>query len=68
MVVLGIIENVVLLILEEIFGKKVGVDFGLGMNFEFLREGEVIEDFMFFDRIILGGIDVKSISLLEFLY
>ncbi|ABG51491.1 GDP-mannose 6-dehydrogenase [Trichodesmium erythraeum IMS101] len=67
-VVPGTTENVVLPILEETSGKKAGVDFGLGMNPEFLREGEAIEDFMFLDRIILGGIDAKSISLLELLY
>ena len=43
-------------------------EFGLGMNPEFLREGDAIEDFMNPDRIVLGYEDVRTLNLLERLY
>lgn len=67
-VVPGTTDDVVGPILEECSGKKVGVDFGLGMNPEFLTEGVAIRDFMFPDRIVLGGVDQRSLALLEALY
>jgi UDPglucose 6-dehydrogenase/GDP-mannose 6-dehydrogenase len=67
-VVPGTTDGVVLPILEESSGKKAGVDFGVGMNPEFLREGEAIEDFMSPDRIVLGGIDEQTLDLLAELY
>jgi UDPglucose 6-dehydrogenase len=42
--------------------------FGLGMNPEFLREGEAIEDFMEPDRIVLGYEDEKTLEQLEAVY
>jgi UDPglucose 6-dehydrogenase/GDP-mannose 6-dehydrogenase len=54
-------------ILEETSGKKLG-EFGLGMNPEFLREGEAIEDFMEPDRIVFGYEDPKTLSRLEEMY
>ena len=43
-------------------------EFGLGMNPEFLREGEALEDFLYPDRIVLGYEDEKTLGLLEKLY
>ena len=67
-VVPGTTDQVVIPILEAASGKKAGKDFGVGMNPEFLREGEAIRDFLFPDRIVLGGMDEKSIEVLEKLY
>jgi UDPglucose 6-dehydrogenase len=67
-VVPGTTTDVVLPILEEASGKTAGEDFGVGMNPEFLREGEAIEDFMHPDRIVLGAIDKRSTDVLDRLY
>ena len=67
-VVPGTSDEVVLPIVEEASGKKAGEAFGVGMNPEFLKEGEAIVDFMNPDRIVLGGIDDKALSVMEELY
>jgi len=54
--------------LEAAAGKRAGMDFGVGMNPEFLSEGEAVHDFMFPDRIVLGGNDARSLDALEELY
>jgi UDPglucose 6-dehydrogenase/GDP-mannose 6-dehydrogenase len=38
------------------------------MNPEFLSEGSAVHDFMFPDRLVLGGIDERSIDVLDRLY
>ena len=67
-VVPGTTDQHVLPALEEASGKTAGPDFGLGMNPEFLSEGEAVRDFMFPDRIVLGGIDARTLETLEELY
>ena len=67
-VVPGTTDDVVTPLLEEGSGKKAGVGFGVGMNPEFLREGEAVQDFLFPDRIVLGGIDKRTLDVLEDLY
>lgn len=53
--------------LEKISGKKLG-KFGLGMNPEFLREGEAVNDFLYPDRIVLGFENLETKKHLEELY
>lgn len=67
-VVPGTTDDVVLPILTKHSGKKAGSDFGVGMNPEFLREGSAINDFMYPDRIVVGGIDEQSRNKLAEVY
>jgi UDPglucose 6-dehydrogenase len=67
-VVPGTTENVVLPILEAASGKKAGIDFGVGMNPEFLTEGEAVSDFLSPDRIVLGGLDDRSVDTMAAAY
>lgn len=63
----GVTDTVVRGVLEKTSGKKLG-QFGLGMNPEFLREGDAISDFMEPDRIVLGHEDDKTRTFLGELY
>ena len=67
-VIPGTTENVIKPILEESSGKKCGIDFGLCVNPEFLREGSALHDFFNPDRIVIGEYDRKSGDVLETLY
>lgn len=67
-VVPGTTEDTVLPILEAASGKRAGDDFGVGMNPEFLTEGEAVSDFLRPDRIVLGGIDERSIEAMAEVY
>jgi len=67
-VVPGTTDDVVLPILERESNKKAGVHFGVGMNPEFLREGDAISDFMNPDRIVVGGNDEKARDMLAAVY
>jgi UDPglucose 6-dehydrogenase len=66
-VVPGTTDTFVKDIIESTSGKKLG-EFGLGMNPEFLREGEAITDFQYPDRIVIGYEDEKTKKLLEEIY
>lgn len=66
-VVPGTTDTAVRQAVEEASGKTKDA-FGLGMNPEFLREGEAIEDFASPDRIVLGFEDQQTLGRLEELY
>jgi len=67
-VVPGTTNEVVLPILERSSGRKAGRDFGVGMNPEFLTEGQAVDDFMRPDRIVLGADDDRTLAVLERMY
>jgi UDPglucose 6-dehydrogenase len=67
-VVPGTTDEVVTPLLEKHSGKQAGKDFGVGMNPEFLTEGQAVADFMAPDRIVLGAGDERTLGLLEELY
>jgi len=64
----GTTENLILPYVEKHSGKKVGVDFGLCMNPEFLRQSEAVHDSLYPDRIVIGEFDKKSGDVLESIY
>ncbi len=66
-VIPGTTDTVVRSAIEEASGKRFPA-FGLGMNPEFLREGDAVNDFMEPDRIVLGYEDERTLKLLEELY
>ena len=67
-VVPGTTDSVVRPILERASGKRAGVDFGIGMNPEFLTEGQAVRDFLEPDRLVLGAEDERVLEVLEALY
>ena len=56
----GTIEETVIPILEHESRKKVGLDFGICMNPEFLREGSSVYDFYHPPKIVIGEYDTRS--------
>ena len=56
----GTCENVLIPILERASGKRVGVDFGVCVNPEFLREGSSVRDFLNPPKTVVGQSDERS--------
>lgn len=67
-VVPGTTRNLVGKSIEEESGKKMGKDFGLCMQPEFLAEGRSILDTLEPDRLIIGELDACSGDMLQHLY
>lgn len=64
----GTTEKMVKPTIETHSNKHCGIDFGLCMNPEFLREGSAFYDTLNPDRIVIGKYDQKSGEVLETLY
>jgi len=64
----GKTEGPIRSVLEEASGKQAFVDFGLGSNPEFLREGNAVQDFCEPYRIVLGAGDARTMQALGDLY
>jgi UDPglucose 6-dehydrogenase len=67
-VVPGTTDGPVRIAIEKASGRKAGEGFGLGMNPEFLTEGQAVEDFLQPDRIAIGGIDDRSRAVIAKVY
>ena len=64
----GSTEEMVRQSLEDLSGKKAGVDFGLCYNPEFIALGSVIRDMLNPDMILIGESDARSGQMLVDLY
>ncbi|MDX1366964.1 UDP-glucose/GDP-mannose dehydrogenase family protein [Pseudomonas sp.] len=64
----GTVRTVVIPILEECSGKRAGIDFGVAVNPEFLRESTAIEDYNYPPMTVIGELDQRSGDLLQGLY
>jgi GDP-mannose 6-dehydrogenase len=61
-------EQIVLHKLEEASGLRAGVDFGLAVNPEFLREGSSVRDFFDPPKTVIGQVDDASGAAVAELY
>lgn len=64
----GTTENVVIPLLEKASGKKVGKDFGVAYNPEFLREGSAIYDFENPPKTVIGATNERDAKIADNLY
>jgi GDP-mannose 6-dehydrogenase len=64
----GSIESVAQPALEQASGKKAGIDFGLCVNPEFLREGTSLKDFYAPPFTLIGADDEETANVVRTLY
>jgi GDP-mannose 6-dehydrogenase len=64
----GTMHKIVIPTLEEFSGMKVGVDFGVCNNPEFLREGSAVKDFRNPPKTVIGELDKASGDALAALF
>ncbi|HEU0238272.1 MAG TPA: nucleotide sugar dehydrogenase [Micromonosporaceae bacterium] len=64
----GTSTNLLIPILEKASGRTAGVDFGVAVNPEFLREGSSVRDFFEPPKTVIGEIDTRSGDVVASLY
>jgi GDP-mannose 6-dehydrogenase len=64
----GSMRTVVIPTLESSSGKKAGIDFGVCINPEFLREGTAVYDFYHPPKTVIGGSDRQAGEIVASLY
>jgi len=64
----GTAESIVIPMLESVSGKRLGADFGVCVNPEFMREGTAISDFVEPSMTIIGAADDRHAGVLRELY
>ena len=64
----GTCEGLLIPLLEQLSGKHVGVDFGVCVNPEFLREGTSVRDFIEPPKTVIGHTEGRSAALVLDLY
>jgi GDP-mannose 6-dehydrogenase len=64
----GTTRSIVIPILEQASGKKAGIDFGVAVNPEFLRESTAIKDYYDPPMTVVGEFDATSGDVLASLY
>jgi len=64
----GTVRTLVLPTLERLSGKRAGVDFGIAVNPEFLREGTAVSDFYNPPKTVVGAFDARSAQIVAGLY
>ncbi|MFL6623374.1 MAG: nucleotide sugar dehydrogenase [Sulfurifustaceae bacterium] len=64
----GSSRGMVIPVLEEFSGKRAGVDFGVCINPEFLREGTAVHDFYRPPKTVIGELEPKSGDVLCEIY
>ncbi len=64
----GTCEGLLIPLLEDASGKRAGVDFGVCVNPEFLREGTSVRDFLDPPKTVVGGTDSRSVETVLGLY
>lgn len=64
----GTIKSVVIPALENSSGKRAGIDFGVAINPEFLREGTAVYDFYNPPKTVVGSLNERDADLVAALY
>lgn len=64
----GTCENLLIPMLERLSGKQAGVDFGVCVNPEFLREGTSVKDFFDPPKTVVGANDARAADTVMSLY